>query len=836
MVWDLLVQSLWNTNENSKKQNEASVGLPQGTEFLTYRNNKIQTLQKRTSMISAPNGYVENEVFQSSRKKPILSNNVEGFTGMIGPTSANKRNEQELAEVQAVEDTFNQKMSNYATAHRTLMDTTHSFITSTDSANKYANKNVRLANGEIGYVNSRGTYKWYPSKYVFESTSGRNGCPSSFISVDNNSNNYNMPGAIINTTPPLNVGTFMTAGQNCGREGRNINVMMSAKQSDIVPKWEGCYTINTGDKMEVQSDLGEKVSAATCKTRAADLGYSVFSLRDDGTGCSRCYVGNDINAAKTGGNATKEVTSYSFVHSPDALMSGLLRNGQIGVGKDMKGTSDIKTQFDAVVGCLPYTGADINKNTLVGSYGANCKAQVSSKCPPGYSGPNAYNLCTAGWTQDCGEECAKSKCSAVGGTFIPLDYRYNPYSCQLLEPGAMVKIKIASVVSWDDAKKIADANNGRLPTKDEFIASKNNVGPIDFWMPGTNGDRPNEWIHLGTTGWPLYYSHQENVGYPPPWGQTNTQYTFRPSPTTIDYIFIVKTDLVAAEQPTTLAATAQPVATSATSATLAVAPPMPVAPPVSVAPPMPVSPPVSVATQLTPLSGNYLITTPDENMMVEFGYNMVVFDLTTDIPNRVFWKFIPVAGQKNMYNIQNTWRCESNDSRCGYYLSYTGFNIIIAPEKLQWEVTATEKPNIFYIKNGCSEPNSRCQYYLGYSNTDRSTQLTLTSTPYPFKITPQSKWTQPASAPIAKPKCYIDAKSLVRGQTLYTGSGFTYVSESDRNTQSGPGGGTSIWIGDGYTKECIDRAQTVYTGCGYTYATESALNAECGPGGTSQII
>lgn len=745
MVWGQLMKTLWNVKENDNTQNEVSNDLPQGAELLKYRNNKIQSLQKRTAMLSAPDGYMGNESINGnnySHKSSKRLNNVEGFTGMIGQTAANKRNEQELAEVQEVENTFNKKMSNYATAHKSLMDKTHSFITSTDSSNRYANKNIRLANGEIGYVNSRGTYKWYPSKYVFESTSGKNGCPSSYVNVDIDSDNYNMPGSVINTTPPLSVGTFMTAGQNCGREGRNIHSTMSARSSDIIPKWEGCYKINTGDGMMVQADLGEKVSVANCKTRAADLGYSIFSLRDDGAGCSRCYVGNDINAAKTGGVSTKEVTSYSFIKSPDALMSGLLRNGQLGVGKDMRETSDIKTQFDAVDGCLPYTGADINKNTLVGSYGANCKAQVSTKCPPGYSGPNAYNVCTAGWSQDCGEECAKSKCSAAGGTWIPLNYSYNPYTCQFLAPGSMVKINVKNVVSWDDAKKIADDNKGRLPTKNEFIASANNLGPIDIWMPGTNGDKPNEWIHLGTAEWPLYYSHQENIGYPPAWGTTNTQYTFRPSPTTIDYIFIIKKDIPATQTsaivtPPSAVARSMAAVTQSSAARAAAQPST-----TAVAQPLAARAAAqpSAAAQPMQLNGNYLITTPDENMMVEFGSNMVVFYNTSSVPNRVFWKFIPVAGQKNMYNIQNTWRCESNDSRCGYYISYTGYNIIIAPEKLQWEVTTTDKPDIFYIKNGCSEPNSRCQYYLGYSSTSSGTQLTLTPTPYPFKITPQSQW------------------------------------------------------------------------------------------------
>jgi hypothetical protein len=74
---------------------------------------------------------------------------------------------------------------------------------------------------------------------------------------------------------------------------------------------------------------------------------------------------------------------------------------------------------------------------------------------------------------------------------------------------------------------------------------------------------------------------------------------------------------------------------------------------------------------------------------------------------------------------------------------------------------------------------------------------------------------------------------------MYTGCGYTYVSESARNTHC-CSGGTTKWIGDKYTKDCIDRGQNVYTGCGYTYASESARNVEClpqyGTHGISKII
>lgn len=56
------------------------------------------------------------------------------------------------------------------------------------------------------------------------------------------------------------------------------------------------------------------------------------------------------------------------------------------------------------------------------------------KCPEGYSGPNADGNCTATWSSECGTSCAKDRCAQAGGTWIPLDYANNPYTCKMKMP------------------------------------------------------------------------------------------------------------------------------------------------------------------------------------------------------------------------------------------------------------------------------------------------------------------------------------------------------------------------------------------------------------------
>jgi len=58
-------------------------------------------------------------------------------------------------------------------------------------------------------------------------------------------------------------------------------------------------------------------------------------------------------------------------------------------------------------------------------------------CPQGYGvGPD--NTCLIGWSKECGQACAEDRCRKAGGTWVPLDYRYNPYTCRM-KPSTLPK-------------------------------------------------------------------------------------------------------------------------------------------------------------------------------------------------------------------------------------------------------------------------------------------------------------------------------------------------------------------------------------------------------------
>jgi hypothetical protein len=88
----------------------------------------------------------------------------EGFTGMIGPTAVNQRNDKEYAELLRLQTEFSQKSSAYANAHKQLMAKATTYITS-GSRDKSKNFNMlvtRPAAASELVTTSVGCYNYVP--------------------------------------------------------------------------------------------------------------------------------------------------------------------------------------------------------------------------------------------------------------------------------------------------------------------------------------------------------------------------------------------------------------------------------------------------------------------------------------------------------------------------------------------------------------------------------------------------------------------------------------------------------------------------------------------------
>ena len=140
---------------------------------------------------------------------------------------------------------------------------------------------------------------------------------------------------------------------------------------DITYEKEGCYKSSGGSGLELQTDLND-VSVKTCKMHASDLGYSGFAIRKDPSGKLGCYLSKDISAAKTGGIATKPMTSLAFKTSSSANMGGLLFNGQLGIYNNTI-DNNLVTDLTGIEGCdAKNKGVLINEESVVATWGGNC--------------------------------------------------------------------------------------------------------------------------------------------------------------------------------------------------------------------------------------------------------------------------------------------------------------------------------------------------------------------------------------------------------------------------------------------------------------------------------
>lgn len=314
-------------------------------------------------------------------KTIIFKKNIENFESEISKEII-KEQEKREKEMKEILDERNRKLSNYSNKHKNLLNKTVSFINATDKNNKYSGKNIKFKNGIIGYVTEKGYFKYYPNSNIFNNTAGLNNCPSNIEEIDIYFYDYKKQGTVIPTDPPLIVGSPMTKGQTCGNEGQNIQVT-TISNNDSPYSLQGCYSSKPEykTKLEYQNDLGNATSFSNCKTRANDRGYNVIAMHNGNNNGSSCYIGKDLNAAKSNGIATKRKVVYNLLDNKDyvnkQIKGGLMKNGQIALGPTNLTPKKWKTtRFKANNDCDKELGAFINSQNTIANYGVNCNGKI----------------------------------------------------------------------------------------------------------------------------------------------------------------------------------------------------------------------------------------------------------------------------------------------------------------------------------------------------------------------------------------------------------------------------------------------------------------------------
>ena len=156
---------------------------------------------------------------------------------------SNKSKKEGFDNINDVVQEYDNTLSKYKYAMKLASQEVNTTIYRESSNNPFNGTNVNLTGtGALGYVTNEGIYKWYPSMDTYNSTLGKNGCPSNtLVDINNSSSNYNYPGTSLGTSPNLYVGSTMRSFQSCGNEGSNVYVNSLINNPTI--EYKGCYSL-----------------------------------------------------------------------------------------------------------------------------------------------------------------------------------------------------------------------------------------------------------------------------------------------------------------------------------------------------------------------------------------------------------------------------------------------------------------------------------------------------------------------------------------------------------------------------------------------------------------
>jgi ElaB/YqjD/DUF883 family membrane-anchored ribosome-binding protein len=302
-----------------------------------------------------------------------LENFMEGYTNLFDSSNNLKLSEQNqkiledtkytsVSKLNSLRSQYSSTLEEYKKILSELTNDTILYLERTNPSNPYLGKNIRFSTGNVCYVTKQGVVKGYPSSPLFKGTSGKNGCPTSYININIPwKQTYNTPGTIIETNPRLISGTPMKLGQSCGNEGNNI--LVSSMVSNPKSSYIGCYN----DKIDssAMTFFANNKTTKECQTYAVDNGYKYFGLQgSNASGKSSCYVSNDLNTIKKYGE--------SFKYTPISLWSSnTINTGKIAEFSKI-GTLNVLNSS----GISIFTTPNISSPNYIGCYKDDAKKRA----------------------------------------------------------------------------------------------------------------------------------------------------------------------------------------------------------------------------------------------------------------------------------------------------------------------------------------------------------------------------------------------------------------------------------------------------------------------------
>jgi hypothetical protein len=373
----------------------------QGKLFKKYQNKIINNTTNISNNIS--NNSIDQGRREPKEKKELKE--LKGIKENEGNNKNNKNNKNtwdwgfnffkegfdnedvnsQFVDIKVLQDNLEKLLAEYESSQNSLINKTQQYTTVTAN-NKYANKNIQFTTGHICYVTNQGIVKWIPSNDIWDSISGKNGCPlKDYINVDLPwLPEYNNAGTIIPTNPPLLSGTPMTQAESCGNAGKNVYVNELLK--DTSEKYIGCFrdkpetslinennNLINDDRAMTMTNSGDYIDFETCKQRAIDGGWKYFGIQDlNSEGNAQCSVSNDgDNLQKYGeANNTTWIPLWSSGTNGKTVSGvSLMSDGRLVITESDTGI-ELWTSSNNPSECI-FSGY-VNPDSIQGSFGGNC--------------------------------------------------------------------------------------------------------------------------------------------------------------------------------------------------------------------------------------------------------------------------------------------------------------------------------------------------------------------------------------------------------------------------------------------------------------------------------
>lgn len=321
--------------------------LEQGYKFKKYQN-------KITSIVDNKH-HQKNEKKNNNYKEGYANGYSNGNVNGTATSNTNTKLAQETdsllktinartstsqqASMAKLKEEYNETLNQYSELMNQISQNYTDYATRESSNNPYLNKYIRFSSGQICYVTNKGIVKYIPNNFLND-IAGKNGCPSAsstsgFIDINIPwSNDYNIQGTQIPTTPPLIVGTSMQKNESCGKEGGNIFV--NSMLSNPTSKYVGCYQDNAtnpamtfiGGAPNANASSNGKYNYTQCQQSAVMGGYQFFALQNvnSTTGLGYCAVSNSQSNSTQYGNAYISVPLWASNTSGTSATYAILTN------------------------------------------------------------------------------------------------------------------------------------------------------------------------------------------------------------------------------------------------------------------------------------------------------------------------------------------------------------------------------------------------------------------------------------------------------------------------------------------------------------------------------